>query len=100
MPGIGTNLNSRERQSRQEGVPFLAHAGYELVHDADAGADKFIFRLAAELGDVRKRHALVVEGKKARAEATSRAAEELSPAPIGTSPCTRILAPLKGFPWR
>ncbi len=33
--------------------------------------------------------------RNARADATSNAAEELSPAPIGTSPWTRILAPLR-----
>ena len=40
-------------------VTGFAHAGNELVHDADAGADEFVLRLAAQFGDFRQRQLCV-----------------------------------------
>ena len=62
-------------------MPGFSHAGDELVHDADASADETVLRLPAQLGDLR---ATAVASSlrliRASAEATSSAADELSPA--------------------
>jgi hypothetical protein len=47
-------------------VAGLAHAGDELIHDADVRAHKFVFGAAAEFGNVPQRQTRVVEAHQGK----------------------------------
>jgi hypothetical protein len=48
----GYELKFQRAAIEQKGMSCLSQAGDELVHDSDASANKTVFGLAAELGDL------------------------------------------------
>jgi len=82
--GTGINLNSKERQSSSNACPAYQTRD-ELVHDPDTGADKYILSFSGTASPPQQRKLRSIKAHQRGALATSMAAEELSPAPIGTS---------------
>ena len=59
--GEWSELKFERAAIQQQRVPGLAHARYELIHNADSGAHKFVLGLAAKFCDLRQGQLLAIQ---------------------------------------
>ena len=64
--GDGNKLIFEGAAIEEESVPCFSEAGDELVHDSDAGADKTVLSLTAELGNLGQRQLRLAQAHQSK----------------------------------